>query len=142
MRTQTTVKNGLAMAGAVALLLVAALVTPSAALGGNIGGKLYSTVEPGASCQYQMSVSTYGGKVTVACRGLTPGGTYRLLVDAWVSIPFYGEHFVVSGVPGGGVADRNGSLKMQGSVSVNPGNGGYMESIQFSVVNQYGARVF
>jgi hypothetical protein len=141
MRSRSIVKTGAVTASAVALLLFSALCTPSTALGG-IGGKLYSTVEPGASCQYQMSVSTYGGTLTISCKGLTPGGTYWLEVDAWVSIPFYGEHFMVPVLQGSAVAGRTGSLKMQGSFSGNPINGASIESIQFSVVNQYGARVF
>jgi hypothetical protein len=123
------------------LLLISALFTPSTALGG-IGGKLYSTIEPGASCQHQMSVTTYGGTVTISCKGLTPGATYWVEVDAWVSIPAYGEHFMVPVMQGSVVASRNGSLKVQGSFSLSPINGGYIQSIQFSVVNQYGARVF
>jgi hypothetical protein len=140
MRTQNLVKSGLAMTSAVALLVISAL-SPSTALG-SIGGKLYSTIEPGASCQYQMSVTTYGGTVTISCKGLTPGGTYWLEVDEWVSIPLYGEHFMVPVLQGSAVASRTGSLKFQGSFSVNPINGASIESIQFSVVNQYGARVF
>jgi hypothetical protein len=140
MKSQSVVKSSAAIGGVVALLLLSAILAPSTALGG-IGGKLCSTIEPGASCQYQMSVTTYGGTVTISCKGLTPGATYWVEVDAWVSIPSYGEHFMVPVLQGSAVASRNGSLKIQGSFSLNPSNGATIQYL-FSVVNQYGAKVF
>jgi hypothetical protein len=139
MKSRSIVKTGAVTASAVALLVMSALFTPSTALG-SIGGKLYSTIEPGASCQYQMSVSTYGGTVTVSCKGLTPGGTYWLEVKAWVRIPSYGEYFPVSSYASA-VASKTGSAKLGASVSITGYYGAYISGVQFSVVNAAGTAV-
>jgi hypothetical protein len=113
MKNQSIVKSGAVIGGAIALLLVSAILAASPALAGRgVGCSLYPTgVEPRASGQATFGVQvysdhygnrTYTGTMFVTCKGLTPGQAYRIQTDV---DPQYG------GV-GGGVADKRGVLSV------------------------------
>jgi hypothetical protein len=108
MKSQSIVKSGAAIGGAVALLLISALLAPSTALAGT--GKLYPTgVEPGASGQLQVSGTGPSGAVAVSCKGLTPEQWYHFEAVTYVSINY--QPWKVWLGSGGGVASKNGSFK-------------------------------
>ena len=104
MKTQSIVKSGAAIGSAVALLLVSVLLAPSPALAGghgHRGGKLVPTgVEPGASGHATVHGEwlnvfpgpVFVGTATGACRDLTPGKTYTIVVGDW----YYGGYEVGS----------------------------------------------
>ena len=95
MKSQRIAKNSAVIGGAVALLLISALLAASPALAG--GGKISGTcklgttgVEPQASGQAKMTATLrfgdwgqpfYSGGVTVSCKGLTPGKHYYVDIE-------------------------------------------------------------
>ena len=91
MKSQSIIKSGAAIGGAVALLLISALLAPPPALAAdgkiNAGCKLSATsLEPRASGQVKLTAFTsdwfYDLSVTVSCKGLTPGEHYYVYMEA------------------------------------------------------------
>ncbi len=125
MKSQRIVRSGAAIGGAVALLLISALLAPSTALAerkprpGSIS--LQATgLEPEASgsatwaFQYNHPFP-WGGyenymSVTVSCRGLTPGKQYHLELMYLDPDPWNWRNSWA----GDGVASQNGKLQLAG----------------------------
>ena len=136
MKSQSIIKGGAAIGGAVALLLISALWAPPPALAAdgkiNASCKLSATsLEPRASGHVKLTAFTsdwfYDLSVTVSCKGLTPGEHYYVYLEA-------GDGFASPD----GFASRTGALVLGSWLQASSDPGWPRPACHVSVYSDYG----